>query len=79
MIGCPFSFVENEVNRRYTKLEPISRRTLLKDMQTVRVEKNIAKEPPKIFGLFIDRLVRYGYLCGLSKRFSTSGILSSSK
>ena len=28
VIGFPFSLVENEVNRRYTKLEPISRRTL---------------------------------------------------
>ena len=49
MNGFPFSFVENEVNRRYTQLEPISRRTLLKGMQnlTVRVEKDIAKELPK--------------------------------
>ena len=47
--GFPFSFVENEVSRRYTNLEPISRRTLLKDMQNlnVRVEKDIAKKLPK--------------------------------
>ena len=44
------------MNRRYTQLEPISRRTLLKDMQnlTVRVEKDIAKELPKKIGLVID-------------------------
>ena len=56
MNGFPFSFVEKEVNRRYTKLEPISPRTLLKDMPnlTVRVEKDIVKELPKKFSLVND-------------------------
>ena len=44
------------VNRRYTKLEPTSRRTLLKDIQNlnVRAEKDIAKELPTNFDLVID-------------------------
>ena len=51
------AFVEKEeVDKRYTKLEPLSRRTLLKDMQnlTVRVEKDIVKELPKKFNLVND-------------------------
>ena len=52
----PFSFVEKELTRKYSKLTSISRNTLLKYMEklTKQVEINIAKELPEKFSLIID-------------------------
>ena len=51
-----FSFCEKDLVRKYTKLEPLSRASLMKymNMVTVKVENEITKDLPTKFGLIID-------------------------
>ena len=54
--GLPFSFVEDESTRQFSKLEPISKQSLLSYMKkiTVSVEESIKAELPSKFGIVID-------------------------
>ena len=54
--GLPFSFVEDESTRQFSKLEPISKQSLLSYMEkiTVSVEESIKAELPSKFGIVID-------------------------
>ena len=56
MNGLPFSFVENEYNKKYTSLNPISRPTLMKYLELVeeKVEQKITVLLPEKFGITID-------------------------
>ena len=57
----PFNFVEDEIIRKYVKLEPICVNTFKQHMLnlTRHVEMKIAKELPKVFCLVFD-----GWSCG---------------
>jgi hypothetical protein len=59
----PFSFVERELTRKYTKLDKISVESLLKYMNLLceRVEKDISKELPKVFAIMFDGWSADGY------------------
>ena len=52
----PFSFVENELNNKYSNLPPISKKTFMVYLQklTTKVESAISEEIPDKFGLIID-------------------------
>jgi hypothetical protein len=52
----PFSFVENRLARKYSRLDPICRKTLMKYMNAVyeRLKKKIAKILPDTFGGIFD-------------------------
>ena len=56
MRGNNFSFVSNEVNRKYSSLNSISRTTLMKLISelTKAVEQKVAADLPDSFGLVID-------------------------
>ena len=56
MNGLPFSFVENEYNKKYTSLNPKSRPTLMKYLELVeeKVEQKITVLLPEKFGIIID-------------------------
>ena len=56
MNGLPFSFVENDYNKKYTSLNPISRPTLMKYLELVaeKVEQKITVLLPEKFGIIID-------------------------
>ena len=56
MGGKNFSFVSNELNRKYSKLTSISRTTLMKLISdlTKAVEQKVAADLPDSFGLVID-------------------------
>ena len=56
MNGFSFNFVKNQLNRKYTNLQPICRITLVKDIEnlTRKVETKISKDLPEKFGLFLD-------------------------
>ena len=52
----PFSFVEDELTRKYSKLGNVSRNTLEKylHLTATTVEKRIARELPESFAVMID-------------------------
>ena len=52
----PFSFVEDELTRKYTKLANVSRNTLEKylHLTATTVEKRIARELPESFAVMVD-------------------------
>ena len=52
----PFEFVESDLTRKYTNLQPICRKTLMKYMHltTLEVEKAITKSLPDRFALLLD-------------------------
>lgn len=52
----PFSFCENAINRKYTKLKPISTETLMKymDLLVIEVEQHIRRELPERFAIVFD-------------------------
>ena len=52
----PFSFVEDELTRKYTKLGNVSRNKLEKylHLTATTVEKRIARELPESFAVMID-------------------------
>ncbi|ETK79296.1 hypothetical protein L915_14829 [Phytophthora nicotianae] len=54
--NLPLTFCENRATKRYTTLDPIYIETLRSTMNgvTVAVERSIASEMPKIFGLILD-------------------------
>lgn len=54
--NLPFSFVEQETTRRYSKLDSVSRNTLMKYIRdlTANVEVKIRSELPDRFGIVID-------------------------
>ena len=56
MNGLSFSFVENEYNKKYTSLNPISRPTLMKYLELVKekVEQKITVLLPEKYGIIID-------------------------
>ena len=56
MVGNNFSFVSNELNRKYSKLTSISRTTIMKLISdlTKAVEQKVAADLPHSFGLVID-------------------------
>ncbi|ETO62560.1 hypothetical protein F444_19540 [Phytophthora nicotianae P1976] len=56
MSNLPLTFCENRATKRYTTLDPIYIETLRSTMNgvTVAVERSIASEMPKIFGLILD-------------------------
>jgi len=56
MADLPFVFVENELTRKNTKLDSISRNTLMKYLKllTVEVESKVSIELPEKFGIVID-------------------------
>ena len=56
MGGNNFSFVSNELNRKYSKLTSISRATLMKLFSelTKAVEQKVAADLPDSFGVVID-------------------------
>ena len=69
----PFSFVEDELTRKYTKLENVSRNTLEKylHLTATTVEKRIARELPESFALWLMAGLVACYPCP-SKDYETA-------
>ena len=56
MSNLPFVFVESALTRKYSKMEPLSRNSLMKYLRllTAEVEKMVLNELPEKFGIVID-------------------------
>ena len=69
----PFEFVESDLKRKYTNLQPICRKTLMKYMHltTLEVEKAITKSLPDRFALLLDGWIHHSthFLAVFSRRF----------
>ena len=56
MSNLPFVFVESALTRKYSKMEPLSRNSLMKYLRllTAEVEKMVLNELPEKSGIVID-------------------------
>lgn len=54
--NLPFVFVESALTRKYSKMEPLSKKSLMKYLRllTAEVEKMVLNELPEKIGIVLD-------------------------